>query len=443
MQKRSLVALGVVFAALLAYVLLIEVGQEEQRDQRETLEAQILPTDADSIRSIRLEGEKGIVELELRGDPPDAEWLVVAPYEGPADPAGAQALARAVATLQERRLLEDAGDDLSEYGLDRPVLTVTLRAEGLEAPAVLRFGAETGARDGRYVQLEGDPVLRIVPAHQFQGLDKGVDDLRDKRLVRFSPGAAVRVALHDTDRTVTLQRVHGVWWVDGDPRYRARRMEVEDLLADLTTSRVMRFVDADDPALGLADSERHMEVELDDGEMVRVNFGAYRETAVLAQVAGTDEAAEISAGIAAPLDMPAAEWCTLEVADINPWQVSALTLEYGEQRFAFTADEDDEWTLAHGDNAPRGVEASRAREVLAQIDQFEGTGFAGPDLDTGAPVGSFEIVTEGQATVRFGLYRHGDDWWVRVDGDPVPMRVPETLGLYMEAFLADPWGGEA
>jgi len=219
-------------------------------------------------------------------------------------------------------------------------------------------------------------------------------------------------------------------------------MEVEDLLADLTTSRVMRFVDADDPALGLAEGSRHVEVELEDGEVVRVLFGAYRQSAVLVQVAGSDEAAEISAGIAAPLDLAAEDWWTLEVADINPWQVSHLSVEYGEQRFEFSSDAEDRWTLIQGDDEPREVEASHVRGVLAQIDQLEGTGLEPQDTELDAPVGHFAIETEGQPTVRFTLHRVGDRWSAMVEGDPCPLTVPETLGLYMEGFLADPLGEE-
>ena len=49
MQKRTMAILGVIFAGLLAYVLLVEVGREEQREEREDLAKQILPTTEDDV----------------------------------------------------------------------------------------------------------------------------------------------------------------------------------------------------------------------------------------------------------------------------------------------------------------------------------------------------------------------------------------------------------
>lgn len=442
MQKRTMAILGVVFAGLLAYVLIVEVGHEEEREEREALAKQILPTTEDDVTRLVIEGLDGTVELVRDGDSLEAEWRIVRPFEGPADPAAASAAARAAATLEDRRRIEPTKADLTQYGLEQPELTVTVEATGLDAPVVMRFGGQTGSKDGRYLQIDGETEIRIVPAHQVRALDKGVDDLRDRRLVRFSPGSAEGVTLSGVGEPVSLVLDDAIWWVDGEPRYRAARMDLDDLLADLTTSRVTRFLDGDDPTLGLDGSDRWVRVTLQDGEEVQVSFGERRGTSLVAQVMGSVEAAEVSSTIADPLDWPADRWRTLEVADINPWQTSRLTFTFGERTFEFLLGDDDTWSLTEGDGAPGEVAASRARDVLAQIDQLEGVVYLEPGGSPDPEVGQFEIEADGRPLVRFTLHRDGDIWSAVVAGDPAPMQVPSTLGLYLEEFLADPMGSD-
>ncbi len=443
MQRRTLLVLAVLFVGLLAYVLVVEVGREEQREAQKDREEQVLPIDADGVTGLVVTGDRGAVSLERRGEGLDGEWFIVDPYEAPADPAAAQGLARAAATLQEQRLLEQPSEDLSQYGLDDPVLRVTVEAEGLEGAVELIFGGETATGDGRYVRIDGEPGLRIAPAHQFRSLNKGVDDLRDRRLVRFSPGSATRVTLSGEAGRVLLVRDSGPWRIGGELPYRAARAEVDNLLAELTTTRVKRFMDADDPTLGLLDTSTWVEVELDDDTSVGIDFGREEGDTVVAQVRGAEEAAELSSFVLRSLEWTAADWRSREIADINPWEVSELRFTYRERSFELLEDDEGEWTLSEGEGKPRAIEAPWARELLAALDRCQVEDFFDPGSDPGPEVGSFEIVTEGQPQVRFTLHEGGATWVAEVEGDPAPAGISADLSVSLDAFLEDPMGEAA
>lgn len=442
MQRRTLVVLALLFLGLLAYVMVVEVGREEEREAEKAKEEQVLPIDADGVSRITLDGDKGRVGLERRGEGEEAEWFLVEPYEAPADPAAARGLARAAATLQELRLLDEPSTDMSQYGLDEPVLRITLVAEGLEGPAELGFGGETGAKDGRYLRIEGDPGVRIAPAHQYRSLDKGIEDLRDRRLVRFSPGAATRITLTRGGESVSLERVDGVWRLAGEAPYRAARADVDDLLAELTTTRAKRFLDADDPELGLLDSTLWIEVALEESDPVRVDFGRQDADTIIAQVRGSDEAAELSAMVVRTLDRTPEQWRSQEVADINPWQVSELRFSYRDRSFELLEDEDEKWTLAEGDAKPVSIDAPWARELLAAVDRASVLGYFEPGADPGSLVGDFEIVTDGRPRVAFTLHQDGAAWVATVNGDPSPVEVSPDLAESLDVFLEDPTGTE-
>lgn len=443
MQKRTLVVLAVLFVGLLAYVLIVEVGQKEEREEREALQEQVMPVTEDDVRVVRLERQGAEpLAIELRGDDPiSGEWYLVAPYEAPADPAAARSLARAAATLEERRVLEQASSDRDQYGLAQPVLTVTLEATVLETAQVLHFGGETGSKDGRYLHVEGDDAIRIVPSHQFRALDKTIEDLRDKRVVRFSTGAVERITLARPEDTVELVRTDGIWRLGGESLpFRAARRDVENLLADLTTSRARRFLDGDDPTLGIADSGYWIQVALDDGEQITIDLAPPRDDATVVQVRGALEAAELGPALARPLQRSAEEWRSDEVADINPWQASEARFGYGGTSFELRSDGGGGWTLSQDGGEASAIDAERARDVLHAIDDLRATSFLEPGADPGPEVGTVEVVTEGQPTVRFTLHRSGERWTAVTEGDPAPATVDGSLGLFFESFLADPRG---
>jgi len=441
MQKRTLIVLAVLFGGLLAYVLIVEVGQKEEREEREAQQEQVLALTEDDVRAVRVEGSLGAVAIELRGDAVTGEWFLTEPFEQAADPATARALARSAATVKEERVLEEVSDDIGQYGLDQPSLVVRIDAEGLEAPQVLRFGSETGSKDGRYLQIEGQDEIRIVPAFQYRALDKNVDDLRDKRIVRFSTGAVTHITVTGPATQVQLDRVDGNWRLGGESLpYRAARRDVEDLLADLTTSRAKRFLDADDPSLGLEETERWLLLELEDGEQIRIDVAEPRADSVVVQVRGSTEAAEMGSFLARPLVRGPDEWRTDEVADINPWQASEIRFTYGGKSFEIRQDEEQSWTLSEGTEDPTPIDAERARDVLRAVDDLRATAFLAPGTEIGPEVGQVEVVTEGQPVVRFTLHRSGDSWATRTDGDPSPLQVDGSLGLFFEEFLADPSG---
>ncbi len=442
MQRRTLAVLALLFLGLLAYVLLVEVGREEEREAEKAKAEQILPIDAEGVTRIRVQGDKGTVGLERRGEGEGAEWFLVEPYEAPADPAAARGLARAAATLKEQRVLDEPSTDTSQYGLDDPALRITLEAEGLEGAVVLALGGETGSKDGRYLRIEGEEGIRIAPSHQFRSLDKGIEDLRDRRIVRFSPGSATGITLSGTAGVLSLVKEGGLWRLGGDAPYRAARADVDDLLAELTTTRAKRFVDADDPALGLIDTTRWVEIQLESGGPVRVDFGAQEADTVIAQVRGADEAAELSAMVTRTLDRSPEQWRSKEVADINPWQASELRFSYRERSFELLEDGDEAWTLREGDGKPQSIDAPWARELLAAIDRADVLGYFEPGADPGAEIGRFEIVSEGHPRVGFSLHRDGAAWVVVVDGDPSPVETSAGLAESLDAFLEDPTGSE-
>ena len=59
----------------------------------------------------------------------------------------------------------------------------------------LKIGDDTPTNSGSYVMLEGDPRVFTVASYVKTGVDKSLNDLRDKRLLTFEQDKLSRVEL--------------------------------------------------------------------------------------------------------------------------------------------------------------------------------------------------------------------------------------------------------
>ena len=171
--RTTLIVVGV-FAALLAYVLLVERERDPPPAPGITpspTPAPVLDLAVADLQAIRLDDGARALRLAREGE----GWTV----DGrPADPYEIAWRVDQLAAFQARLIVAEQIDDPATYGLDAPALTLTLElASG--ASEVLHLGRQTPDGTGRYVQHVGDPRLYAVQAFYieayFQWLDQPPD----------------------------------------------------------------------------------------------------------------------------------------------------------------------------------------------------------------------------------------------------------------------------
>jgi hypothetical protein len=152
-----------------------------------------------------------------------ARWSFVAPATGHASRGALDELLAAVDDLRAERFVAEQAGDLARFGLDAP--TVELAAEappavGVEGASRTSFRLRVGrACDGHAEEvyaLAGDtgPVV-CVRAATTQGLARGVEDLRERRVLTAEDEEAESVTLTArvgaTDARLALARTDGAW----------------------------------------------------------------------------------------------------------------------------------------------------------------------------------------------------------------------------------------
>jgi hypothetical protein len=164
--------------------------------------------------------------------------------------------------------LEDLGDDLSIYGVDKPELTIVVAEKG-GAQTELAFGKRNEYLSTRYLKISGRPGVYMTEDQSFQSLAKGSGDLRSKTPFNFSSDDAREVELTSAQGKIVLNQPKvGEWRIAFPKDLPASLEDVSAFLSAIQQISVAEFID--DPSiqpqsLGLSSPRASIKVALREG----------------------------------------------------------------------------------------------------------------------------------------------------------------------------------
>src|SRR5437667_211035 len=125
------------------------------------------------VRTMRVRAGGQTVVVERSGD---AEWRMVEGGRGAAKGANVESLLYTLRALKWKAIAAPGGEDSVRYGLDSPVLEVTLQREGGAEIATVLVGKREG--DHAYVKLRVLPAIYSVDTKALGELPKIPDDFK-------------------------------------------------------------------------------------------------------------------------------------------------------------------------------------------------------------------------------------------------------------------------
>jgi hypothetical protein len=216
-----------------------------------------------------------------------SDWTVTGPVASRSDYSAIEGLITRLSTSNMSKLVDSEGKDLAKYGLDKPVMTITVSAGS--AKTVLEVGKTEN--DQTYARDASRPLVFTVDTTLQGDFTKPFDDYRKKELFELRPFYVSRLrAVLDAPngpKTYEFEKVKAEkptdtesWKVTrvGGASHTADGAAMDDLLAKLVALKAESFVDAktrtglDKPALVVSAS-------FDDGKFERVRFGQVGEDA--------------------------------------------------------------------------------------------------------------------------------------------------------------------
>jgi len=207
---------------------------KDKKDEPEATPALLTVADA-SLAGIDIQKKDGSrVSLERKS----GKWAITAPAAYPADQDAATSIASALAPANADSVVESKPSDVSKYGLITPSVLVTVHEKGGRTDQ-LTFGDDVPGGSMVYVRVSGNPKVYAAPTSLKTSFDKGLNDLRDKRLLTFDQGQLTRIALLSGKTNIEFGKNGQSEWTIVQPQpYRADNFQVEELLRKLNDAKM-------------------------------------------------------------------------------------------------------------------------------------------------------------------------------------------------------------
>lgn len=248
MRLSTNLVISVVFLALLGFVYFYEIKGGEEREKAAERDRKLVEFQDHEAQVLHIDRGDTVLVVQMQ----DNEWMITDPVRTGADREAVDRYLRALRdTETEGDPLRDssavAADPsiLEEYGLATPRLRVHV---GLLADAppldTLLFGDDTPTDRFTYVRRAGPGTeVERVRAWRFDNLDKGLHDLRDRRLLAFDVADVKQLRIRRAGGTdIDAQRTGDDWSLNTPFSRRANKDEIEGILRAVQSEETERVV---------------------------------------------------------------------------------------------------------------------------------------------------------------------------------------------------------
>jgi hypothetical protein len=244
MKPRNLLIAAVLLAALSGVVWWAKKHpQANSTSASSTTSPKLADIPDAQIQSIDLKKrDAAAVNLQRQG----GKWVITAPESYAADQDAASSVASSLTAVTADSVVEDNPTDPGKYGLKTPSLTVTVHEKGGKTAEIL-FGDDVPAGSLVYARMDSSPKVYAVSSSVKTSFDKGINDLRDKRLLTFDSNKLTRADLVAGKSDIEFGKNNqGDWQILKPQPYRADSFQVEELLRKLTDAKMDLSSSADD-----------------------------------------------------------------------------------------------------------------------------------------------------------------------------------------------------
>ena len=404
MKNRGLIIAALVLAALLG--LLYWSNRHPPSENANTS----LPTPTEPAPNILTLNESDINKIELKKKGADqiviakdssGKWQITSPKPIGVDDAAISSMLSTLSSLNSELLVEEKATNLGQYGLAEPKLEVNITDKNNTARELL-VGDDTPTGSGAYAQLAGDPRVFTIASFTKTSLDKGLNDLRDKRMITAEADKITRLELIFKQQTIEFSRDKEQWQILKPKPLRADGTKVDELVRKITDAKMDLTAASsetpspsstpgaspskgptpaikNDPASGFAAGSviATVKVTTDSGtqqiEVRKSKDDYYAKSSV------TDGVYKVAAELGQALDKKLDDFRNKKVFDFGDADPSKVEIHDGSKAYVLSKSGDD-WTAADGKKYEKaGVDA-----LISKLRELQATDFAASGFGTSA-----------------------------------------------------------
>jgi hypothetical protein len=232
MKIRQLIAAAIVLAALSATLFWSNRHKpiEDAAKAAANAPVKILSFKREDISKVEIKKKDGDAVVLSRTGPEN--WKITSPKSFVADPEPISTILYALSPVETERVIEEKASDLKMYGLAEPAVEVSATGKDGKAQKLL-IGDDTPTGGSAYAALEGDPRVFIITSSAKTNFDKGLKDLRDKRLMPVDFDKLSKVELISPKLNLAFGSDNGQWVIQNPKGMRGDTSKLEGIVEKL------------------------------------------------------------------------------------------------------------------------------------------------------------------------------------------------------------------
>ncbi len=164
-----------------------------------------------------------------------ADWKITSPKSLVADQSSVSTILYNLAPMDGATLIDEKASDLKQFGLAEPEAQVSATGKDGKTQTIL-IGDETPTGESAYVMVSGESKVYSVPKNTKSNLDKGLNDLRDKRLMPVDFDKLTAVEINGAKLHLTFASDDGKWTVRSPANLRGDTSKMETIIEKLRTA---------------------------------------------------------------------------------------------------------------------------------------------------------------------------------------------------------------
>lgn len=389
----------------------------------------ILTVSEDAIQqfSIRRRGAEPVVVSRL-GDAP--QFAITAPEKLATDRDAVVAVVNNLSTLNADRVVEEKAGDPTTYGLANPSLIFEVKKRDGKT-STLNFGDETPTGGSVYLMLAGDPRVFTVPSSIKTALDKGAQDLRDKRLLTFDQDKLSRVELESKKSSVEFGKNNQNEWTILKPGpLRADGWQVEELIRKLKDAKMDAAASADDAekaAAAFAAGTPVATAKVTDASGTQTLEVRKSKEDYYAKSSAVSGVYKVAADLGAGVDKSAADFRNKKLFDFGFSEPSKVEVKQGDKTAAY-GKSGEKWFAG-----PKALDSTSVQNLIDKLRDLAAEKFV--EGGFGAPAMEITVVSnEGKRTEKVSISKSGESYLAKRDNEPAVYQIePKIVDGLMQA----------
>jgi uncharacterized protein DUF4340 len=373
---------------------------------------QILKLDQAAVTRLEIR-KKDTEPVTLTKDSP-GDWQITEPKSFRADQSSVSGVVSTLSSLSSQRVVEDKATNLQAFGLQNPALELDLAEKDNKSQKLL-VGDETPASGGVYAMLAGDPRVFTIASWEKSSIDKGLNDLRDKRLIPVSADKISRLEIDRKGQDIEFGRNKDEWQILKPKPMRADGTQVGDLVRQLAEAKMdLTGSDSKSLATAFASATPVAIAKLTDESSTQALQVRKSKDTYYAKSTAVDGAYKIDSELGKFLGKGIDDFRNKKVFEFGYSDLNKIELHHGAKAYYLTrgtAGSDDWWSNG------KKMSSEEVQSLISDLrdlsaNKFRDSGFSNPTIE------AMVVSDDGKRTEKVEMVKSGDYYVAKRENEP-------------------------